>query len=660
MSLENIYELYAEEFIKANPDEFTRRDPSHKKTDEAAVQALVQAAVDVELFTIPLYMNAMYSIQGMHHNDRKYVLYQGRLWPGAAPTSNPQNANEQSFNLIYSVYVQKILALQIAANIANAVGKHPSFTSALLQDEQLGWICYGPDKTVIPYIIDLRDTTQYAHVKVQLSELNQESVELFLAITESASIAKELIKPDCQTRYFPTVPFKEWQPEDALPLFGTVGWLYKCLAEYLSIGYSDGTTLFEIMYQPDSAEFPQRDIFNIETNLHPRPEYPEMPTQVAPSASPEAAKQQIFTMMSAITDQSAGCTLKLKPTPAVAGEAVEGCYQPNLQNLQVVYPTYNTKGEQIPSATAHARYFSEVVDQYDRFVQIQGLLNSQQVVTWKAWLEKYSWSPECLHTEDYVNNENIPDPAVIANTLNEFGAESGSTNFNLLSMVATSTIASVTTSLNQYWSQPDVAFPYGAVAGTGDRLAIGWAVFGKAPDLSISIAKRERGALYHACQGLDFVNPSEQQCASEQAYHTCANTCKGEGGCGFTPTLNDTGNSCNSCRLSANCGFPPPAFTIPNSLFSAPAANKCAGLSGCAVPISASSLYPNGGTMALYNIQEGKAPEELAEKLTFFEGEAVYDVAWRAYTTVLKHQGKAIPEKPTPSQLRLVLTPSTT
>src|ERR1700744_664064 len=42
------------------------RPASDKYTDLAALKAIAQAAIDVELFTIPLYMTSLYSIEGMH------------------------------------------------------------------------------------------------------------------------------------------------------------------------------------------------------------------------------------------------------------------------------------------------------------------------------------------------------------------------------------------------------------------------------------------------------------------------------------------------------------------------------------------------------------------------------------------------------------------
>jgi hypothetical protein len=44
----------------------TPRDPKFQAIDASALYAVAQAAVNVELFTIPLYMGTLYSVQGMH------------------------------------------------------------------------------------------------------------------------------------------------------------------------------------------------------------------------------------------------------------------------------------------------------------------------------------------------------------------------------------------------------------------------------------------------------------------------------------------------------------------------------------------------------------------------------------------------------------------
>ena len=47
-------------FVSASAQQ--ARDPSLKPTDILAARAIAQAAIDVELFTIPLYMTSLYSI----------------------------------------------------------------------------------------------------------------------------------------------------------------------------------------------------------------------------------------------------------------------------------------------------------------------------------------------------------------------------------------------------------------------------------------------------------------------------------------------------------------------------------------------------------------------------------------------------------------------
>src|SRR6478609_2122142 len=83
-------------------------------TDLKALHTIVQAAVDVELFTIPLYMTSLYSLQGMHQiNSKGNNFYEGRTWPGMSPTAKPQTGNQKAFNAVFSVFVAEMLHLQI-------------------------------------------------------------------------------------------------------------------------------------------------------------------------------------------------------------------------------------------------------------------------------------------------------------------------------------------------------------------------------------------------------------------------------------------------------------------------------------------------------------------------------------------------------------------
>src|ERR1700744_1127791 len=139
-------------------DPIKNRDASLKATDKSALYAIAQAAVNVELFTIPLYMTSLYSLQGTHQITGKNDFYEGRLWPGMATSANPQTGNEKAFNAIFSVFIAEMLHLQLASNICKAIGSSPSYTSDLLQSPNYGWTCYGPDLTVLPHILDFKDT----------------------------------------------------------------------------------------------------------------------------------------------------------------------------------------------------------------------------------------------------------------------------------------------------------------------------------------------------------------------------------------------------------------------------------------------------------------------------------------------------------------------
>ena len=75
-------------------------------------------------------------------------FYEGRLWPGPATTAFPSTANEKAFNIVFSVFIQEMLHLQLASNMATTInmnGAAPLFTSpALMNQKTHAWTCYGP------------------------------------------------------------------------------------------------------------------------------------------------------------------------------------------------------------------------------------------------------------------------------------------------------------------------------------------------------------------------------------------------------------------------------------------------------------------------------------------------------------------------------------
>ena len=135
-----------------------QRDITHFPADLACIQAIAQAAINVELFTIPLYMTALYSVHGMHQiTSKNSKLYEKRWWPGSAPTAGAQlSTNADVFNKVYSIFVGEMLHLQLASNMASMLNITPCFTSQALQTTDFGWKCYD-NKTEIPHILDFKD-----------------------------------------------------------------------------------------------------------------------------------------------------------------------------------------------------------------------------------------------------------------------------------------------------------------------------------------------------------------------------------------------------------------------------------------------------------------------------------------------------------------------
>lgn len=666
-------------------DGIAGRDASLIPLDISAVKALVQAAVNVELFTIPLYMTSLYSLYGTHQITGQNNFYEGRWWPGMSTTANPQTGNEKAFNAIFSVFIAEMLHLQLASNMCTAMGVQPDFNSPALQSSNYGWTCYGPNNTVIPHILDFKDTIfPVNQIKVNLGPVNKEQVSLFLAIEESEGLAEKIIIPSKKSKYFPAVPFANWttsSTEADLPLFGTIGNMYYCLWEYLSISYNNGTTLWDNVYQQTITV--QQDLFNaVDPNSHPMAEYPGMPTTVEQDASAEALNN-ILNMINGITDQGEGngVVQQIKVRLGLL-QAVQPSFQPSDDALKADYPSYTDTGKSAPSADAAARFGYGAKDHFEVFTDVMAMVVAGQITTWDQWHAKpeNKWTAAMLQPNpDQPNPYNLPAAADVAAALNRLKANNtNNSNYDLFSYAAAGAIAGVTTVLNTYWQNQGAGFPFPAMGGTGDRMAICWAVFGQAPNLAAGVKEKQSGILYHACQGMNL-DPSQpndpNNCAAIEVYHTCkgSNTCKAEGGCGFVQNVNG-GGTCSSkinmqhaMRSSRYMGAEANKVegTCSPIFVSAPSDNKCGALGGCAVPISASQVFPalpkSVVGMTLYDF--GPAPTFTStsfENMPYAEGDNVYDTAWKAYTAVLANRKQPSPgPAPAPSDVRLAFPPST-
>jgi hypothetical protein len=561
------------------------RPLSDRETDCSALQAIAQAAINVELFTIPLYMAALYSIQGTHPITGTNNFYQGRLWPGPGTSAAPATPNEQAFNIIFSVFVEEMLHLQLASNIATSIGVKPTFVSEVLQDNSHGWTCYGPDKTVIPHIVDLLDT-DLDKVRVNLGAVTRDQLDLFLAIEQPEDDARKRIT---RGHYFPTVPFPDWSPqktEKDLPMFGTIGWMYQCYYDYMNLRYDSGdgttTTLFDFVFAASSQ---QNDMFDVVNPGHPAAEYPLFKATLA-AAESAAGFSEAVDMMDAITDQGEGSVIK----KSAYFMAVQPRYQADEQALTDDYPDYTDRGGPgpVPPSDAVARGGNDSLDHYERFLELaHGMVD--EVLTWAQWFARGNrWTAADLQSGDTDNPYNLPSPQAIADALNNMAEVNCEANYQLLSHAAAGAIAGVTTVLDTYWAKPGQTFPYPSMAGSGDRMAICWAIFGRPPDLSLGIGQRLPGTLYHTCQGLGIESPGND-CAAVVVFHACkgSNTCKAEGGCGFVHTTTGGGGLCGSLAFQAKQsgeggggGGDGGGDRGGPTTYSAPSDNKCATFRG--------------------------------------------------------------------------------
>ncbi|OQS43551.1 ferritin-like domain-containing protein [Chromobacterium haemolyticum] len=127
----------------------------------------LQAAVDVELWTIPLYLTTLYSIQGLN--------------------SGNQQAYPTTAKLIESVVIQEMLHLELISNLCNALGYSPQYPFPTYEAAE-GIPFLKPD---VP--------PKYAGYQVKLGPLDINQLKLFCVI----ELPEPPGKPDWnkQTRY---------------------------------------------------------------------------------------------------------------------------------------------------------------------------------------------------------------------------------------------------------------------------------------------------------------------------------------------------------------------------------------------------------------------------------------------------------------------------
>ena len=172
----------------------------------------LQHALDLELWTIPLYLTALYSIRDL-------------------PKTKHENFPEVP-KLIFSVVIQEMLHAEIVCNLCNALGYSPKFKCPVY-DESKGIPFIHPLRHLLPD--DLRG------YEVKLQALNKESLRLFCAI-ELPHPKKEII----------------WEHEGR----------YNSIAELYEALKSGVTALWHTCYVGESNNTKQKNNFKEYHNQH--------------------------------------------------------------------------------------------------------------------------------------------------------------------------------------------------------------------------------------------------------------------------------------------------------------------------------------------------------------------------------------------------------
>lgn len=593
----------------------TNRKPTeeNKKTDRDVLRALLQEAANVELFTIPLYMSALYSIVGFKTTgsmDR---------WPGLKASvvkSDPwsaENANQTAFNIIFSVYVQEMFHLQLAGNIAAAVG-----TPLTLDPPS-----YDCGQT-IPCIgnVTKLENPIYHDVQVKLGRLDLNQIKLFMAI-ESPDWT---VSPD-----YPQPPYAS---PKAIPTMGSIGHLYDSIEWYLKLQYDDGSKLWHEVYQSDAH---QVDVFTATEKPGGDEEY-SFPVRLD-KLDPDTAQGYALGMAMAIIEQGEGAC---KDAPGVPQQ-----YQPDPKYMKWQDADVRAKWD----SSSHFERFSDIYN--NAFIPDA----PSSVTTWPDFKTQRGaakpWKPD-----DFLQVPAKATPDEKAQAVARCGAYNDSKTAGEVNGVLNQSYNRVLATIADCWSS-GAAFPFAAMQALSSRVVPVWAAQGDVEPTFAKVSPPDIDkAQAHSCQGLNAckgqdVNhdpekgPGEGSCALA-VQHTCGSTndCKHQGGCGYTSVPKQ--------------GSPTPT-SPPNFV---PAENDCKQLGGCGAPIPVAQVFHNPAKPTQPTVYE-QGTQTAVEGSVWDRARLLFDqnVVPELVTEgkITEAEAKHLTDKanwPAPNNLRLVLPPS--
>jgi hypothetical protein len=490
------------------------------------VRQQLQSAVYLELWTIPMYLTAAYSIKAPvnEKTHRPEIVDQPDLPKNADGSYNfkkftSAQANQYAFNSILSVAIQEMLHLELAANVLNAVRPEIDYPSQMISSTNPWVRCtgqYAPSYSQAPPSIT---PNLPAGVTLELGPFDENQVRLFQWIEHKDEPS---IRPDPQA-YSASYP--------------SIGDFYTALSYGLAVWWpdlyppkycsSDAPTADELLQHDDWGEsfvkavrrgaFP--NFLGLDPSIAGKLAAAEAlagaemagdyPFSITVYGWPVDAWSKAYTAIKAISAQGEG---------AGTGDEVPPVYRP-------------TTGEKI-------EIFLDSMSHYERFTQLLQLVGKVETYSVQSKPGKYA----------------------------DFYQDALNQSYSSFLMSVESAFAST------------YGVGIAAMKGLGNRTLEVW-TSGLQPQFQWidpgPYVDPKRTKQYHACQGLNMckglgaggtgTKPGDGNCATAY-YHACGQTniCAGQGGCGYAgDPLNpsDPDNwkpNYNSCQGLGGCGAPIP------------------------------------------------------------------------------------------------------
>lgn len=488
------------------------------------VREHLQNAVHLELWTVPLYLAAAYSIKAPVDptTGRPEIVNMDDLPrnPDGSPDVGqftPDQATQYAFDSVLSVAIQEMLHLELAANILNAVRPSDDVSP------KNPWVRFTGDQA-----------PSYTSAPACLNSPLPDGVKLMIGAFRVEG--DSAVRPDNQLRLFQWVEEErppQGDPEAYRPQYDSIGNFYTALNYGLKVCWPD-------LYPAEgrSPDPLQKD------------DWGEGVTRAAahhPQSLPAALRRNVFRNLARTRPASAPGDANSQANAAALVEAgdypfsikVEGPAADALAAAQAAILAIQAQGEgagggqEVPEqyrpTTGEAiEIFLDSRSHYDRFTQLLQLLDKVAI---------YDVSPP------------TSDARVFEEAL----------NFSHSSFLMSLDSAFAST----------VGVSLGAMKGLGNRALQVWESGGQ-PQFTwedpSSYIDPQRTKGYHACQGLDPAGTSD--CATAY-FHACSTTnmCAGQGGCGLAggDPKGDWRPGQDSAQGYGGCGVPIPAAQVFNA-----------------------------------------------------------------------------------------------